>query len=50
MIIACGINFYGTVLEFNEMINPITGIWQMKWRKSSYNLMEERSVWFIIFY
>ena len=50
MIIAYGINFYGSVLELNELINQIIGTWQTKWRKSSYDLMQERSVRFIMVY
>ena len=50
MITECGINFYGFVLRLNELINQISGILKIKWRKSSYDLMQERSVQFIIFY
>ena len=49
MIFAYGISFYGSVFELIELINH-SGIWQIKWRKSSYDLMQERSVQFIMFY
>ena len=50
MVIACGINLYGSILGLNELINQISGISKIKWRKSSYDLMQERSVQFIILY